>query len=325
MSHLAMIALVSLFVMGGSYTTGQDKMAGLLHQNAGYGAVLDNSSAATVAATIAASTNLAVSTDANSKAQTLNAQVSLPTSGDDFLAKRQVVATAGDAARGISTYSVEAGDTLGTIASKFGVTSSTIRWANDLDDDFIKPGQSLTILPTSGLLYTVGAGDTAESLARKYQANTAQIISFNNAEIKGLKQGQKIVIPDGVKPEPVRPAVVAQASAPAPKAYVPSGYFGNAYAFGQCTYYVASRRSVPSFWGNAASWFYNAQASGFSVGRQPVPGAIAWTPRGWYGHVAIVEQVNGSEILVSDMNFNGNWNRVTTRWTTLAEFQGYIY
>jgi len=78
------------------------------------------------------------------------------------------------------------------------------------------------------------------------------------------------------------------------------------------------------FWWNANAWYYNAQASGFSVGSQPVPGAIAWTGAGYYGHVAYVESVSGGMVTVSEMNYNGNWNRVTSRTVSASSFR-YIY
>src|SRR5580698_4547742 len=49
------------------------------------------------------------------------------------------------------TYQVERGDTLGTVANKFGISENTIRWANNLNSDTLTVGQSLQILPVSGI------------------------------------------------------------------------------------------------------------------------------------------------------------------------------
>lgn len=95
------------------------------------------------------------------------------------------------------------------------------------------------------------------------------------------------------------------------------------YAYGECTYYVASRRFVPAGWGDARNWFYRAQAAHYATGDTPVVGAIAWTPNGWSGHVALVEAVNGDQVEVSEMNFRG-WNRVDYRWTRASAWR-YIY
>jgi surface antigen len=293
------------------------------------GSTLDAATTASFAADIASASNMMVGVQAKQTATTVSDQVALLSADDDALANRQVVQTAGNPTRDIVTYTVQPGDTLSGLASKFNITTDTILWANNLSDaNSITPGQSLTILPVSGLLYTVQAGDTAASLAGVYQANAAQITSYNNAEVTGLKPGTQIIIPDGVKqqaPAPVTQSAPAVASA---TAFHPTlthfEYSGNGYAFGYCTYYVATRRNVPSDWGNANQWYYNAQASGFSVGSTPIPGAIAWTGAGYYGHVAYVESVSGSEVTISEMNYNGNWDRVTERTVPASSFL-YIY
>ena len=87
------------------------------------------------------------------------------------------------------------GDTVSTIARKFNISINTIIWANDLTSyGFIKPGQQLTILPYSGIVYTVKTGDTLSKIANKYNINTDKILSCNNLG-NALKIGQKIIIP----------------------------------------------------------------------------------------------------------------------------------
>jgi surface antigen len=80
---------------------------------------------------------------------------------------------------------------------------------------------------------------------------------------------------------------------------------------------------VPSGWGNARSWLYNARRSGYKTGSLPVPGAIAWTGAGWLGHVAYVESVSGNMVTISEMNYLG-WNRISQRTLPAGSFQ-YIY
>ena len=111
-------------------------------------------------------------------------------------------------------------------------------------------------------------------------------------------------------PTPI-PAVVRLARASA---------YPNTYYYGFCTWYVASRRPVPSNWGNAGAWLASARAAGWPTGTAPAVGAIAWA----YGHVAYVEQVQGSRVYVSEMNYNRNWGRVTYRWAPASSFV-YIY
>ena len=329
-AHFGILALASLIVFGNNPAKTHGIAVRLLSAHSGIGSSLDTAATASVAADVATKSNLLVAHEAAKSADTMNQQVALVSADDISLGKRQVVATAGNASRDISTYSVQNGDTLSTIASKFNVTTATIKWANNLSDvDSIKPGESMMILPVTGLYYVVKSGDTAASLAKTYQANEAQILSFNNAEIKGLAVGDKIIIPDGTKIEVSAPApVVAPTRIASNSGFSPRltsfAFSGNGYSYGYCTYYVSSRRSIPGYWGDARNWYYNAQASGFSVGSTPVPGAVAWTGAGYYGHVAYVESVSGNNVTISEMNFNGGWNRVSYRTVSAGSFR-YIY
>ena len=128
--------------------------------------------------------------------------------------------------------------------------------------------------------------------------------------------------PAAVPAPAVKPAATA-APVPVQRVAVQSSY-PNLYTYGQCTYYIATRRPVPPLWGNANAWYSRAQASGWAVGAEPRVGAIAWTGVGAYGHLALVEKIDGPQIYISEMNYNGNWNRVTYRWASAASFR-YIY
>lgn len=105
----------------------------------------------------------------------------------------------------------------------------------------------------------------------------------------------------------------------------PYDTYPNTYDAGQCTWYVAGRRQVPAYWGNANQWYYRAEEASWSVGTTPRLGAIAWTDAGYYGHVAIVEGIsaNGEEVEVTEMNFYGPYVR-DDRWTNVSAFK-YIY
>lgn len=123
---------------------------------------------------------------------------------------------------------------------------------------------------------------------------------------------------------------LAPAGAPAPVAapstiLSPFGTYRNNYAWGNCTWYVASRRPVPSNWGNARTWYPRAAAAGWKVGSAPAVGAIAATSAGYFGHVALVEQVSpdGTQVLVSEMNYRGLGIR-SSRWAPASSFR-YIY
>lgn len=105
----------------------------------------------------------------------------------------------------------------------------------------------------------------------------------------------------------------------------PFGTYKNSYAWGQCTWYVAGRRQIPANWGNANSWYYHAVNTGWKVGTVPAVAAVAWTGAGYYGHVAVVEQVssNGRDVYVSEMNYHGVGVK-SYRWAPATSFK-YIY
>src|SRR3989344_949602 len=104
-------------------------------------------------------------------------------------------------------YIVQEGDTVSSIAEKFGVSEDTIRWQNNLQSkNSIKVGQTLEILPTTGVSHTVQKGDTIYSIAKKYDSPEQAIVdfpynTFTNDETFALAVGQTIIVPDGVKPE----------------------------------------------------------------------------------------------------------------------------
>ena len=58
-------------------------------------------------------------------------------------------------------------------------------------------------------------------------------------------------------------------------------------------------------WGNANVWDDGARSSGYRVDYSPEVGAVAQTDAGPYGHVAVVEAVQGGSVIVSEMNYDG--------------------
>lgn len=98
----------------------------------------------------------------------------------------------------ISIYVVREGDTLSQIAEMFNVTVNTIKWGNNISSNTLKAGETLIILPISGVKHTVAKGDTVESLAKKYKGDAKEITVYNNLiEGSSLAIGSVIIIPDG--------------------------------------------------------------------------------------------------------------------------------
>ncbi len=108
----------------------------------------------------------------------------------------------------IITYKVERGDTISTIARKFGVSEDTVRWANNLTNDNIGIGDGLEILPVSGMAHKVQSGDTVYSIAKRYDTEAQKIVDFPfndfaNPQTFSLVIGQILIVPDGVKPSAI--------------------------------------------------------------------------------------------------------------------------
>ncbi|MBU1558102.1 M23 family metallopeptidase [Patescibacteria group bacterium] len=98
----------------------------------------------------------------------------------------------------ISVYVVREGDSLSQIAKMFNVSTNTIIWANDLHKSLIKEGQTLVILPISGVQHEVIKGETLASITKKYKGNLDEILNFNNlSEKTKLTVGDIVIIPDG--------------------------------------------------------------------------------------------------------------------------------
>ena len=98
----------------------------------------------------------------------------------------------------ISLYVVHSGDTLPAIAKMFGVTVNTIRWGNNLTGSTINVGQTLVILPISGVQHVVKSGDTLQSIAKLHKGDLNEIMQYNNlTKDSKLAIGDIIIVPDG--------------------------------------------------------------------------------------------------------------------------------
>ncbi len=111
----------------------------------------------------------------------------------------------------ISVYVVRSGDTLAKIAEMFDVSVNTILWANDMTkSSTLRAGQTLVILPISGVMHTVVKGDTLNTIAKKYGGDLSEIASFNDMKVTDkLAIGDTVMIPDGQVSSSIRPSTNA--------------------------------------------------------------------------------------------------------------------
>ncbi len=100
------------------------------------------------------------------------------------------------------TYRVRSGDTLSTIATRFGVKTADIRKQNRLKNNTIKVGQRLRLtvreVQRAGLrktVYRVKSGDTLYTIASRHRTSVSAIMDENRLQSKNLKLGQRLVIP----------------------------------------------------------------------------------------------------------------------------------
>lgn len=122
---------------------------------------------------------------------------------------------------GIIEYTVESGDTLSSVASKFDISLDTILWANDLTSrSLIKPGQKLIIPPASGIIYYIKKGDTLSAIAKTYKGKVEEIIAFNELSDEGdIFIGDILIIPGGKMPAPKKSYSYAPAQVPLGSSY----------------------------------------------------------------------------------------------------------
>ncbi len=221
------------------------------------------------------------------------------------------------ASRGVVEYTVAEGESMESIASKYGISTDQIRWSNGLKTTDVSVGTVLYIPSTSGIVYTVKSGDSIESIVEKYGSSAGEIIALNDLEVSGIAEGMRILIKDGSLPETERPEYVAPVVTRPTYTYT---YLGDTserinvqvvgyYSIGrgQCVDWAGYMRPDLGalLLGNANAWARNAAAHGYLVDRNPAAGTIFQTSSGWYGHVGYVEAVNGDgSITVTEMNYS---------------------
>jgi len=108
---------------------------------------------------------------------------------------------------GITEYEIQEGDSISTIADRFGITVNTLYWANSLtSSSTIQPGKTLKIPPASGIIHKVVSGDTLDSIIKKYNGNKEETIKYNNINSDELVAvGAELLIAQGTPPPPPAP------------------------------------------------------------------------------------------------------------------------
>ena len=143
---------------------------------------------------------------------------------DDLVPNSYVLVVGGQIPRRerIEEYVVRNGDTLWSIAERFGLQPSTIVWANSLTNaDVLAIGQPLIVPPVNGVIHRINSGETIEAVAERYGVKPTEIAAFAPNGLGGgspLVPGQDIIIPGGTPPAPPPPLLAEAPAAPAPVA-----------------------------------------------------------------------------------------------------------
>lgn len=218
-------------------------------------------------------------------------------------------------------YEVKSGETLSEIAQKFNIDVGTIKWANGLSSDSVKPGDKLNILPVPGVAHTVKPGDTLESVAKKYSAEPQAILDFPFNDVPDdlkLKVGQVLIVPDGQPPEVKSP--------PKPRAqpqFLAKGQTGPSFSAPNGGSFMWPTQGIITQY---FAWYHPA----LDIANRAAPGIVAsdagtvivagWPDNGGYGNRVIIDHGNGYRTLYAHMaNVYVSSGQVVAKGQTLGQ------
>jgi murein DD-endopeptidase MepM/ murein hydrolase activator NlpD len=196
----------------------------------------------------------------------------------------------------VENYTVKSGDTLGVIAKRFDISIDTIKWANDLTEDTIKPGQTLKIPPITGIVHKVESGETIYSIAKKYKTDAQNIVNFPfndfaDLDTFSLTVGQTLYVPGGVIED--KPA------------YVPTEFIASiqAGAHGSSNFIWPTSGVITQYpvWYHMALDIANPQGPAVIAADSGTVVSAGWNNTG-YGNMVMILHDNGYSTLYGHMS-----------------------
>lgn len=118
-------------------------------------------------------------------------------------------------------HEVKPGDTLSTIAGRYGVSVRSIAAINEVitDRDVLKVGLQIQVPTKDGVLVFVRYGETVSELAELYKANVEEIVNFKPNGVQSadqIREGELLLIPGGTPLPPPPPPAPPPTPTPAP-------------------------------------------------------------------------------------------------------------
>ena len=139
---------------------------------------------------------------ANKYGMTVNELKNLNNLTSDILSIGQQLTVKNESASTLDTYTVKSGDTLYSIANKYGMSVSDLKSLNNLTSNILSIGQVLKVSNSDNNgssspsnTYVVKLGDTLYSIARKYGISVDELKSANGKSSNLLTIGEEIIIP----------------------------------------------------------------------------------------------------------------------------------
>ena len=202
------------------------------------------------------------------------------------------------------------GETLSSIAERYGLNLSTILWANNLSETSkIKPGQKLTILPIDGVRHKVTRGETIYSIGKKYGLDGSQVQmivdypfhEFLNDETFELVVGQYLMVPQGVIANKV--ASTKTGTLPGTSSYgsiTPDA--GTVSATGSFIWPAAGRITQSYYFYHKAIDIANRAAGPILAADAGVVTVAGWVDGYGYGNRVMVDHGNGYQTLYAHLS-----------------------
>ena len=198
----------------------------------------------------------------------------------------------------IIEYEVQEGDNVASIAEKFGISTDTVLWQNNLDaKSKIKIGQNLQILPVTGMSHKVSKGDTVYSIAKKYDTSPQAVVDFPfnafvNDETFELAIGQIVIVPDGVKPKEAQ-------SSPRIRQITPDA--GTVVASGSCVWPTSGTITQNFYWYHKGIDIANRAAPDVLAADSGKVVSAGWLDGYGYGNRVIIDHGNGYRTLYAHL------------------------